>query len=87
VACSLAVSRSIATGWFERGHGVQAQVLDAADPAPIATVDGQGINLATQADALRAVIACAKARRGFTLFTLNLDHLVKRRMNAAFRAA
>ena len=36
---------------------------------------------------LDMMIARARAGRGFTLFTVNLDHLVKLRANAAFRAA
>lgn len=56
-------------------------------PVPIATIDGQAINLPTQAATLVAMLDCAKAGRGFTLFTLNLDHLVKRRADAAFRSA
>lgn len=53
----------------------------------LARIDGQPINLATQGDAVAAMIGAARAGRGFTLFTLNLDHLVKRRADAAFRAA
>lgn len=56
-------------------------------PPAIATLDGQAINLATQAATLASMLAFAKAGRGFTLFTLNLDHLVKRRASPAFRAA
>ena len=58
-----------------------------SEAAPLALVDGQCINLATQRDALDAVSARAGSGRGFTLFTLNMDHLVKRRSNPAFRAA
>ena len=61
-------------------------VLPASFPA-IASLDGQAINLATQQDSIAAMLACAMAGRGFTLFTLNLDHLVKRRADPAFRAA
>ncbi|MBV9633271.1 MAG: WecB/TagA/CpsF family glycosyltransferase [Methylobacteriaceae bacterium] len=55
--------------------------------APIATVDGQPINLATIDDAVARVIAAAKQAQDFTLFTLNLDHVVKRRHDADFRSA
>ena len=55
--------------------------------AAIAVIDGQEINLATQREAIEAVTASACARQGFTLFTLNLDHLVKRRADSGFRSA
>ena len=53
----------------------------------LARIDGQTVNLATRADAIAAMLGAAGAGHGFTLFTLNLDHLVKRRADAAFRAA
>jgi exopolysaccharide biosynthesis WecB/TagA/CpsF family protein len=53
----------------------------------LATVDGRGINCPNLASAIHATIARAKACEAFTVFTLNLDHLVKLRRNAAFRAA
>ena len=53
----------------------------------IAVIDGQGVNIANQADLIREVILRAKIGQGFTVATLNLDHLVKRRQNAAFREA
>lgn len=60
-----------------------------ADDAPrlLAEVDGQGINLATLDDTVRHALARATGGQGFTLFTLNLDHLVKRRRDAQFRRA
>lgn len=52
----------------------------------IAYVDQQGVSIRDMPDLLaRAEAAFARAQ-GFTLYTLNLDHLVKRRQNAAFRA-
>lgn len=54
---------------------------------PLAEIDGQPINLATLDDAVKAAIGRASDHRGFRLFTLNLDHLVKRRDDARFRAA
>lgn len=54
---------------------------------PLARIDGQDINLATLDAAVDAAIGRAKEQRGFRLFTLNLDHLVKRRDDAAFRNA
>lgn len=53
----------------------------------LATVDGQAINLATLDAAVRAVAEKAEEGRGFTLFTFNLDHAVKRRRDQRFRDA
>ena len=38
-------------------------------------------------DLLHRILDFARRRRGFTVFTLNLDHLVKRRRDPLFRAA
>jgi UDP-N-acetyl-D-mannosaminuronic acid transferase (WecB/TagA/CpsF family) len=65
----------------------QADTRRRPAPATLAHIDGQPVNLATQADTLAAMAAAAQAGRGFTLFTLNLDHLVKRRADPTFRAA
>jgi exopolysaccharide biosynthesis WecB/TagA/CpsF family protein len=54
---------------------------------PLALVDGQAVNTPTLAKAVTAAMTRVQAGRPFTLFTLNLDHLVKRRTDAAFRAA
>lgn len=62
-------------------------------PAParsepvLADIDGARITLANQAQAITAIIAAARAGETFSVFTLNLDHLVKRRQSEAFRAA
>src|ERR1700722_12309323 len=53
----------------------------------VTTIDGQAINIATQTELIDKIVDRAKSRRGFTLFTMNLDHLVKRRADAAFRSA
>ncbi len=53
----------------------------------IATVDGQKVNIASMADLVANMRRFIGARQGFCLFTLNLDHLVKRRDHAAFREA
>ncbi|MCJ2083860.1 WecB/TagA/CpsF family glycosyltransferase [Methylobacterium sp. J-090] len=50
-------------------------------------IDGQFINVANPAGAVAAVRERAAAGRGFTFFTLNLDHLVKLRDHPGFRAA
>ncbi|MGL4813444.1 MAG: WecB/TagA/CpsF family glycosyltransferase [Beijerinckiaceae bacterium] len=53
----------------------------------LATVDGQPINIATLDDAVAHATHAARYRRGFSLFTLNLDHLVRLRHDTMFRAA
>jgi UDP-N-acetyl-D-mannosaminuronic acid transferase (WecB/TagA/CpsF family) len=52
---------------------------------PFAHVDGQALNVATLTDAVRKAISRLEQGMGFTLFTLNLDHLHKRRSNPEFR--
>lgn len=62
-------------------------------PAPaqlapcLAHVDGWAINIANMRDAVAAVISAAAAGEPTTIFTLNLDHLVKLRTSPAFRNA
>lgn len=63
-------------------HAIQKQRIPA-----LARVDGQAINVATQSDAIRYCMRSLLTGRGFTLFTLNLDHLVQLRESAAFRDA
>ncbi len=53
----------------------------------LAEIDGQKINIATLEHAVGAMIARISTGRGFRFFTLNLDHVVKRRDDAAFRNA
>lgn len=45
------------------------------------------VNLFTPRQALDAVLARLEERRAFTMFTLNLDHVVKLRRDASFRDA
>ncbi|MDX2306621.1 MAG: WecB/TagA/CpsF family glycosyltransferase [Hyphomicrobium sp.] len=52
-----------------------------------AVVDGWTINIANSDAAISAAIETASRGAGFTLFTLNLDHLVKLRDTASFRNA
>ncbi len=52
-----------------------------------AIVDGQTITCPDMDSAVRAIIAKSKSGNGFTVFTLNLDHLVKLRRSADFREA
>lgn len=53
----------------------------------IALIDSQPINIATQSELLDKIMNRVKSGFGFTLFTLNMDHLVKRRDDARFRDA
>ena len=55
--------------------------------ATIALVDQQPINVSTMPDLVQRVVELGKRGVGFTLFTLNLDHLVKRRRDSRFKAA
>jgi exopolysaccharide biosynthesis WecB/TagA/CpsF family protein len=59
----------------------------AAVDDPVVMIDNCAINLPGMADAVRRIVDAAKQGDSFTLFTLNLDHLVKLRGDAAFRAA
>lgn len=52
-----------------------------------ANVDGQRINIANDKEAVARIVDAVRRRMGFTFFTLNLDHLVKRRRDPQFRAA
>lgn len=53
----------------------------------LAVIDGQVVNIASYADAVSAIVGSAEASRGFRFFTLNLDHIVKRRDDPRFRKA
>lgn len=53
----------------------------------LAHVDGWAINTPSIDAVLQSAIAAAKADEPFTVFTLNLDHLVKLRRNETFREA
>ena len=61
--------------------------LSAVAPSALASIDGQDINIASTSEVVKASINRLTAGVGFTLFTLNLDHLVKRRSDPAFRSA
>ena len=65
----------------------QDRTITPCGPQPFARVDGQGINVATLSDAVAKILDRLDQGLGFTLFTLNLDHLDKRRTDPAFRAA
>ncbi len=53
----------------------------------LAIVDGWRINVATLEDAVAGITAAAARGLGFTVFTLNLDHLVHLRRHEGFQAA
>lgn len=53
----------------------------------IVCVDGTLLNLATEEEAVARIVGDAVRGLGGTVFTLNVDHLVKLRENPAFRAA
>jgi len=61
---------------------------DRAIVAPRAfAVGGVTVNVMTMAQAINAIITGARRRETFSVYTLNLDHFVKLRKNASFRAA
>ena len=64
--------------------GATDAAASVAEPARLAEIDGQAINVATLPDAVRLAAERARRRVGFTLFTLNLDHLVKLRVEPDF---
>ena len=55
--------------------------------APLASIDGWSITTPTLDSAVGEIIERAGRAESFTVFTLNLDHVVKLRRDAAFRAA
>lgn len=56
-------------------------------PEPIAVFETARVNIGKQADLVHLVTFDALTGRGGTVFTLNLDHLVKLEQDPAFRAA
>lgn len=59
---------------------------EVATVRPLCFVDGQRINIDTMETAVSTSIERARRGVGFTFFTLNLDHLCKRREFEDFRA-
>jgi len=53
----------------------------------LAYVDGWPIHVPNLATAIAKIIAKARERKGFTVFTMNLDHMVKLRTHRGFREA
>ena len=58
-----------------------------AERPSLAAVDGQWINIARSVDIVDAVRGDFRHGRGFSIHVLNLDHLVKRRSDPAYRDA
>lgn len=56
-------------------------------PVPLAVIDKTAVNIGAQSDLINLITFDALTGRGGTVFTLNLDHLVKLEHDAAFRAA
>lgn len=70
----------------------QARVSQLSVPEPdmphlLAVVDGQKINIPTLESGVDNAMTRLRSGRGFSFFTLNLDHLVKLREGGAFRSA
>ena len=61
--------------------------IELARPVALASGPEVRVNLVSMAQTLQTIAQRALARRGFTLFTVNLDHIVKLQRDAAFRAA
>ncbi|MBS0270217.1 MAG: hypothetical protein JSS54_14740 [Proteobacteria bacterium] len=63
-----------------------AALASAEEQIPtLAYVDGWAINTPDMETAISRIIGRAKSRDAFTVFTLNLDHLVKLRSDERFR--
>ncbi len=62
----------------------QDETLMSRNEAECAVIDGQRLNILTLEDCVKQTLVRLQSGQGFTLFTLNLDHLVKRRSNPAF---
>ncbi|BCP51884.1 hypothetical protein K32_05010 [Kaistia sp. 32K] len=56
-------------------------------PADLVRIGDGRVNIGTEAELIARILADARAGHGGTVFTLNLDHLVKLRDDAGFRAA
>ncbi len=62
-------------------------MMDMSHNGTLPVVDGQRITLRSMEEALSAIAHDAAHGMPFSVFTLNLDHLVKRRRDPAFRSA
>lgn len=66
---------------------LQSESIAEPPSPPLAHVGGWPINTPDMDTAIATVIRRARAREAFTVFTLNLDHLVKLRRDERFRLA
>jgi exopolysaccharide biosynthesis WecB/TagA/CpsF family protein len=66
---------------------MRSRSITGSIPDQLARIDGWPITAATLRDAVEQTIALAMARQPSAVYTLNLDHLVKLRASAPFRAA
>ena len=75
-------------GMAEReGELAGVEVMRAKGPADLVRINEGRINIATQTELIRRVVDDARFHRSGSVFTLNLDHLVKLREDARFRTA
>ncbi|MFN3869165.1 MAG: WecB/TagA/CpsF family glycosyltransferase [Hyphomicrobiaceae bacterium] len=63
------------------------RAVRSAGNGALAHVDGWKVNIGTEAEAVAAVVGAARRGEYASLFTLNLDHLVKLRTDRAFANA
>jgi exopolysaccharide biosynthesis WecB/TagA/CpsF family protein len=77
---------AIWVAWWIEERPVSQDELEVVNVRPLCFVDGQRINIDTMETAVSASISRARRGVGFTFFTLNLDHLCKRRQFDDFRA-
>ena len=66
---------------------LELQSKEGSPRAALAYLDGWGINTPNMDAAINAIIRKARVATAFTVFTLNLDHLVKLRSDKRFRHA
>ncbi len=64
-----------------------AGISDDRAPEPIAVIDTARVNISRQSELIHLITFDALTGRGGTVFTLNLDHLVKLERDPAFQAA
>lgn len=62
-----------------RSNSQQARIVDQAPDIKV--------NIASIEAAIEAIVSKAQAHQGYTLFTVNLDHMVKMKVDKAFREA
>ena len=81
------MEQNIAAGLSRNGSEPLTAAASASGSRALAHVDGWKVNIATGAEAVAAVVDAARHGENASLFTLNLDHLVKLRTNRAFARA